>query len=211
MTFTPSHTLARGLLALALGSTGGLALAGGPLGLDHRLNRDDSGIWSPGKQNTLKYGSALVVLGGALWEGSDTRLGRTFFKATDAMVMADAVALLGKSTLRRQRPRDGNDPNAWGGSPGGHSFPSGEVTHITAIVTPFIAEYHDDHPAVWALAALPLYSGVARLKNQAHWQTDVLAGMALGVATGLYAQGRDEAWSVKLLPHGFSVGLSRRF
>jgi len=61
------------------------------------------------------------------------------------------------------------------------------VTHITAIVTPFIEEYGQDHPAIWALAALPLYDGLARMKSQAHWQSDVLAGMALGVGTGLYA------------------------
>ncbi|MBX3652579.1 MAG: phosphatase PAP2 family protein [Ramlibacter sp.] len=210
MTFNALNRLSAAGLALALAVGCGPVAAGGLLGLDHRINRADAGLWSPGKQSVLKYGAALVTVGGALWEGRDTRLGRTFFKATDAMVMADAAALLGKVALRRQRPVDGNDPGAWGRQ-GGRSFPSGEVTHITAVVTPFIAEFHEDHPAVWALAALPLYSGVARLKNQAHWQTDVLAGMALGAAVGLYAHGRDEAWSVKLLPHGFSVGLSRRF
>ena len=53
------------------------------------------------------------------------------------------------------------------------------MAHITAIVTPFIAEYRRDQPLVWALAGLPAYVGVARMKSQAHWQTDILAAMAL--------------------------------
>lgn len=163
------------------------AHADGPLGFDHRLNFDNSGIWSRNNQKTLEMGSAALVIGGALWEGNDTRLGQTFWKSTESMLMGDALAQAGKLVFRRQRPIDGNDPNAWFKSSSNKSFPSGEVTHITAIVTPFIAEYGQDHPAVWALAALPLYDGLARMKSQAHWQTDVLAGMALGIGTGLYA------------------------
>jgi len=52
--------------------------AQGFLGIDHRLNFDNSGIWSRSNQKTLEMGSALVVVGGALWEGNDTRLGKTF-------------------------------------------------------------------------------------------------------------------------------------
>ena len=50
-----------------------------------------------------------------------------------------------------------------------------------------------DHPAVWSLAALPVYIGTARLKAQAHWQTDVLAGAALGGDIGYYESARESA------------------
>lgn len=212
-----SQTLAlvfarRACLALALTLCAGAASAdGGFLKLDHRLNLDNSGLWSRGTQRTIQYGAALAVVGGALWEGRDTRLGRTFFKAADAMVLADATALVAKRVFRRQRPIDGNDPNAWGRASTDRSFPSGEVTHITAIVTPFIAEYHQDYPAVWALAALPVVVGVGRLKSQEHWQTDVLAGMALGAGMGLYAHSRPESLSIGWLPDGLTVGYKTKF
>ena len=159
----------------------------------------------------LEYASAAVVVGGALWEGNDTRLGKTFWKATDSMVMAGVASNGAKLVFRRQRPNTSNDPNAWFKSGADKSFPSGEVTHITAIVTPFIAEYAQDTPSVWALALLPVYDGIARMKSQAHWQSDVLAGAALGVATGLYANNRSESWLVNALPGGFSIGYKKSF
>jgi membrane-associated phospholipid phosphatase len=61
------------------------------------------------------------------------------------------------------------------------------------------------------LAALPLYVGAARLKSQAHWQTDVLAGAALGAGIGYFESTRNSAWSATVLPRGVTVGLSKRF
>jgi undecaprenyl-diphosphatase len=200
------------LTVLVLLASSLTAHADGPLGIDHRLNFDNSGIWSRNTQKTLEMSSAAVVIGGAMWEGNDTRLGKTFWKSTESMLMGDALAQAGKLVFRRQRPIDGNDANAWfQSSSHNKSFPSGEVTHITAIVTPFIAEYGQDHPAIWALAALPLYDGLARMKSQAHWQTDVLAGMALGIGTGLYAGSEKHNWLVNALPGGLSVGYKKSF
>ena len=187
------------------------AHADGLFGIDHRLNFDNSGIWSRSNQKNLEMGSAAIVLGGALWEGNDTRLGQTFWKSTESMLMGDALAQAGKLVFRRQRPIDGNDPGAWFKSSSNKSFPSGEVTHITAIVTPFIAEYGQDNPAVWALAILPLYDGMARMKSQAHWQSDVLAGLALGIGTGLYAGKEKHNWLVQALPGGMSIGYKKSF
>lgn len=200
------------LIAMTFLSSCLSAQADGLLGIDHRLNFDNAGIWSRSNQKTLEMGSALVVLGGALWEGNDTRLGKTFWKSTESMLMGDALAQAGKLVFRRQRPIDGNDAGAWfQSSTHNKSFPSGEVTHITAIVTPFIAEYGHDHPAIWALAALPLYDGMARMKSQAHWQSDVLAGMAIGIGTGLYAGNESHNWLVHALPGGMSIGYKKSF
>jgi undecaprenyl-diphosphatase len=189
----------------------GQAFAGGPFGIDHMLNKDESGIWSRNNQMFLAYSSLAVVAGGAVWEGNDTRLGKTFWKATDSMVMAGVASNGAKLVFRRERPNTSDDPNAWFKTSADKSFPSGEVSHITAIVTPFIAEYAKDTPSVWALALLPAYDGIARMKSQAHWQSDVLAGAALGVATGLYANHRSESWLVNALPGGFSIGYKKSF
>lgn len=196
---------------VAAACAAGAAAAGGPLGIDHRLNFDERGLWDRSSQRFVRFGAAALVIGAALWEGSDSRLGRTLWKSTESLVAADLASEAIKRVTRRARPIQGNNPDDWFGASSHHSFPSGEVTQITAIVTPIIAEYAHDTPAVWALAALPVYVGVARMKAQAHWQTDVLAGAALGGAIGWYEHKRDAAWVVGVLPRGVTVGLRKRF
>ena len=78
-------------------------------------------------------------------------------------------------------------------------------------MTPYVLEYAGDNPAVYALLLLPLYTGVTRVKNQAHWQTDVLAGWAVGGLSGWYAHSRDVPILIEILPHGFRVGLKTSF
>ncbi len=82
---------------------------------------------------------------------------------------------------------------------------------MAAVVAPFIAEYHHDTPAVWVLAALPVYIGVGRLKSQAHWQSDVLAGAALGGTVGYLVHASNPNFTATLLPRGFSVGYHTSF
>ena len=71
-------------------------------------------------------------------------------------------------------------------------------------------EYAHDHPWMLALEALPLYDGIARVKVQAHWQTDVLAGFAIGTAAGYYAHSRDNPFFLEVLPHGVGVGIRKQ-
>jgi len=73
-----------------------------------------------------------------------------------------------------------------------------------------VREYGSVHPGVYALEALPLYGAVARMKFQAHWQTDVPAGLALGTASGYVAHKRDSPFFLHLLPHGAEVGPKQR-
>src|SRR5215469_18290812 len=162
--------------------------AGGPLGIDHRLPYDDSGIWARRDQLWLEKGVILTELGGALWLGGEDRLGRTYWQTIDASVFDAVTVELMKHAFGRERPSQTGDPDQW--FKGGQSFPSGEVALQASFVTPFIAEYGQDHPWVWGLEILPAYDAVARMKTQGHWQTDVLAGWAEGTAWGLYAHGR---------------------
>jgi undecaprenyl-diphosphatase len=65
---------------------------------------------------------------------------------------------------------------------------------------------------VYALALLPAYDAVARVKVQGHWQSDVLVGAAVGVAWGVYAHHRKTPLIMGLLPgHGFMLGYSKSF
>jgi len=59
--------------------------------------------------------------------------------------------------------------------------------------------------------ALPIYDGIARMKSQGHWQTDVLAGAALGAGIGLYNSSRDTPFSVTVLPNAITVGFNKKF
>jgi hypothetical protein len=183
---------------------------GGPLGIDSRLNQDDQGVWKRSNQTTLGRLVVGGVIAGSLWEGSDSRLGKTFWQSTDSMIVGSAGYLALNNTFRRLRPSQTEDPNQWFKS-GGHSFPSGEVTAISAAITPFVLEYGRERPLVVALELLPLYGSIARMKSRAHWQTDVLAGWALGSAAGYYAHSRDQPFTVMVMPQGVTVGLKKKF
>jgi len=200
------------LAAVALGSFGmPVHAGGGPLGIDHRLPYDDHGIWSRPTQELVLDALIAGEIGGALWEGGESRVGRTLWESIDASGAGELSSELLKRVFSRVRPIDANDPDLWfQGSPN-ESFPSGEVTAVTSIITPFVLEYRKDRPAVYALELLPVYDAVARMKVQAHWQTDVIAGFALGTTWGYLAHRRNTPFVLEMLPQGFMVGVSKRF
>jgi undecaprenyl-diphosphatase len=116
-----------------------------------------------------------------------------------------------KWTFQRERPSQTDNPDRFFKGIHNESFPSGEVAVLSGAVTPFIVKYGPDHPAVYALAALPLYDAIARVKVRGHWQSDVIVGAALGVGVGLWASHRDSPLIVGWLPGGFSIGYVHRF
>jgi membrane-associated phospholipid phosphatase len=183
--------------------------AGGPLGIDHKLSYDNSGIWKRSNQLALLDLMIAGELIGGLWEGGETRLGKTYWQAIDASLLAGLSAQPLKYAFSRSRPTQTDDPNAWFQGSGHYSFPSGEVAAISAIVTPFVLEYGAENPSVYALEVLPLYDALARMKVHAHWQTDVLAGFALGTASGFYARRRDSPLVLSLMPNAVFVGLRK--
>ena len=189
----------------------GVWASGGPLGIDHRLPYDDSGIWKRSTQIDLIEALIVGEVGCGLWEGGETRLGRTCWQSIDSSMLAGITAQVMKSAFTRVRPHQFDDPDRWFEGRGYYSFPSGEVAAVTAVVTPFVLEYRDDYPLVYAMEVLPLYDAVARMKVQAHWQTDVLAGFALGTLTGNYAHRRDDPFLLGVLPDGVEVGIRTRW
>jgi PAP2 superfamily len=180
-------------------------------GLDHPLALDEDGPWSRSNQTALEYGVIAIEVAGSLWLGNNDELGHTLWQTVDASVVSGLAATVMKYAFGRARPTQGNDPNAWFKGSCCQSFPSGEVTLQASFVTPFIVNYGRDVPWVWALEILPLYDGYARLKSNAHWQTDVIAGWALGTGVGYWATTRAIPLSVQILPGGLTVGFSKRF
>ena len=204
----------KSVIRCALGLTvlvaSGAFAGGGPLGIDSQVKFDQSGIWARKNQVLLESATLITVVGGALWEGGDSRLGKTYWQAVDSAILATAGATAGKYAFGRVRPSRTADPSQWGKS-GNYSFPSGEVAFVSSAITPFVIEYGHDNPWVYALEVLPAYDSMARVKSRAHWQSDVLAGWALGTATGWYASKRDSPFMLSVMPHGVQMGLSKHW
>ncbi len=207
------HCKAIGIVFCGLWLGAGTAHAsGGPLGIDHRIHYDNSGIWKRSNQKALMYGTILTVAGGAVALGDNDKLGDTFWRSVDSLVITGVASTGLKYTFRRERPSQTSDPNRWFKSSSAQSFPSGEVAAISAAVTPFIVNYGDEHPAVYALALLPAYDAVARMKVHGHWQSDVLVGAALGTGIGIWSAKREHSPLVLgWLPGGFQVGFVHHF
>jgi membrane-associated phospholipid phosphatase len=176
--------------------------------IDHRVTKDTGGIYSV--QDAVPVSLAVLAAGCALWEGSEDRLGKTCWEAGESGLVA-AVAAEGLQYLTgRESPAQTGDPSRWF-SGGKGSFPSTHVSVTTAVLTPFMYQYIREDPWVGALAILPLYEMVARVKAQQHWQTDVLAGAALGFAVGAYEAHRSNPLILSVLPGGVFVGFHHSF
>jgi membrane-associated phospholipid phosphatase len=187
------------------------AHAGGPFGIDHEWALDENGIWARNYQVGIEYGVIAVEIGGALWFGNDNELGHTFWQTLDSSIISGLAADAMKRAFGRARPEQGNNPNAWFKGSCCESFPSGEVTLQASFVTPLIANYAKENPWIWGLEVLPVYDAIARLKSQAHWQSDVIAGWALGTGIGYWTSTWKTPLTVRVLPKGLSIGLSKRF
>ena len=199
------------VLACALVVPKVASAAGGPFGIDHEWALDEKGIWSRSAQNALEI-SVLATEGvGALWLGNDDPLGHTFWQTIDSSLMSGIVAQGMKYAFSRARPYQGNDPNLWFQGSCCKSFPSGEVTLQASFVAPFIVNYAPEHPWIWALEVLPIYDAIARMKSQAHWQSDVLVGWVIGSSFGYLSTTYKTPLVVRVLPRGMTIGISKHF
>ncbi len=206
-----SRWTALGCLLLGLLGAASAHAGGGPFGIDHEWALDTSGIWAQKDQNALEYAALATEVVGGIWYGRDSELGRTFWQSVDSTAVASVSAEILKLAFSRARPDQGGSPNKWFQGSCCDSFPSGEVTVQASFVTPLIVNYARSNPWIWTLEALPLYTGIARLKNQVHWQSDVIAGWALGSAVGYWSTRREIPLSVQLLPRGLTVGVTYRY
>jgi undecaprenyl-diphosphatase len=209
MSLSLRRSAARLICSLALLAVPAL----GEAGIDHVLTYDDSGIWNRKYQLALEYGAIAAEVAGGLWEGGETRMGRTWWQSIDSSVSTAIVVNIMKPVFSRVRPIDSNgDPNLWFKGHGNESFPSGEVSLISSVITPIVLEYRGDQPWVYGLELLPIYDGIARMKVQAHWQTDVLAAFAIGTTAGWLAhRNPNQPYILRVMPHGIYVGLSHSF
>jgi undecaprenyl-diphosphatase len=179
--------------------------------IDHKIPYDQSGIWNPNVYRTMIGVLGVADLGGALWEGAETRLGKTLWQTMDSQIIALGTTTVMKEVFTRVRPSDTDNPCEWFAGDHNSSFPSREAAWSASLVTPFVLEYGSQHPAAYGLLLFPLYIGAARVKAQAHWQSDVLFGWAVGGLSGWLAHSLETPLLVHVAPGGVVVGLKTRF
>ena len=129
----------------------------------------------------------------------------------EAWAMVEAVGLSGvtayalKYAIARQGPDQTSDPNQWRKS-GGNSFPSFHATAAFAVGTVLAESGNDEYRWVrrflgYGLGAATSYE---RLKHNAHWLSDTVAGAALGIASAHFAMNSrertDQETSLRLVP-----------
>ncbi len=119
---------------------------------------------------------------------------------SEAWTMLEAAGLSGvsayalKYAIRREGPDQTTDPNEWLKGSGG-SFPSFHSTAAFAVGTVLAESGNDDYR--WLRRLLGYGLGVAtsyeRLKHNAHWLSDTVAGAALGTASARFTMNRNYA------------------
>lgn len=153
---------------------------------------------SPPLNGQDKHSTSDAIPAAALVAGTwlvgwsiDAKTGRI-----EAYRMLEAAALGGVTTevfkyaAGRSRPNETLHPNEW--RQGGSSFPSLHATAAFAIGTVFAESGSDDYR--WIRRAIGYgvagYTGYARLHDNAHWLSDVVAGAAVGVYSGAFTLDR---------------------
>jgi membrane-associated phospholipid phosphatase len=162
--------------------------------LDRRLMRRSYGWRSPGLDRCLVavtraanysrlwllVAAILAVFGG---ERGRRAAGRGLLAITIAAVVANGPA---KLLARRRRPFSRSRP-ALIRMPRSTSFPSGHSAAAFAFATGACAESPVLAPALIPLAGVVAYS---RVHAGVHYPSDVAAGVAIGVGSGLLAASR---------------------
>jgi membrane-associated phospholipid phosphatase len=150
--------------------------------------------------------TAAVV--GATWAYAfaiDSSAGRgEAWNMVEAAGLSGVTAYALKFAAGREPPDATTDPNEWG--KGGNSFPSLHATAAFAVGTVLAESGNDEYRIVRRLLGygLGIFTSYERLKHDAHWLSDTVAGAALGAASAHFVMDRrlatGEAGSLRLVP-----------
>ncbi|TLY79395.1 MAG: phosphatase PAP2 family protein [Gammaproteobacteria bacterium] len=123
-----------------------------------------------------------------LIDDSDGR--REAWAMLEAAGLSSTTAFVLKFAAGRKRPDETTDPNRWGAS--GASFPSVHAAAAAAIGTVLAESGNDEYRWLRRVLGYGLASatGYERLKHNAHWLSDTVAGAALGAATAHFVMNR---------------------
>lgn len=143
--------------------------------------------------------------------GNDSRFGNTVWQSIDSMIMAGLATEALKVSFGRVRPVDSHLYDKQWFQDGNKSFPSGHVSSMSSIVSPFIFEYAHEKPLVHLLWLFPIHQAIGRVKDKRHYKTDVSVGFLLGIASGWIANQQDTPFSLSWTDNGIYAGLKWNF
>ena len=128
----------------------------------------------------------LATWGFAAWT-DDPNGHREAWSMLEAAGLSTVNAYALKFIIRREGPYQTSDPNEWFKS-GGRSFPSEHATASFAIGTVLAEAGGDDYRWLRRVLGYGLGIGTSylRLKHNAHWLSDTVAGGALGIASAQF-------------------------
>jgi membrane-associated phospholipid phosphatase len=128
----------------------------------------------------------LGTWGFAAWT-NDPNGHREAWSMLEAAGLSTINAYALKFIIRREGPSQTSDPNEWFKS-GGRSFPSEHATASFAIGTVLAEAGGDDYRWLRRVLGYGLGIGTSylRLKHNAHWLSDTVAGGALGIASAQF-------------------------
>lgn len=133
-------------------------------------------------------------------------LSRLSVRAGTAVVLASGITGVLKYSIGRTRPFHGGDSDHFRPFSGETSFPSGHTTLAFALATVIADETKDSWSDV-ALYSAATLTGFARMNDDRHWASDVLAGALIGHLTARWVDRRGGLFNVG--PR--SVGVSLTF
>ena len=139
-------------------------------------------------------------MAGILFVGSLTS-GNTYFQdaaftSFQSVIFATLMTNGMKLIVGRSRPNSGSGPNSIHPFSGHRSFPSGHATTVFALTTPWLVYY--PNVATATLFILGAGTAVARMADDYHWFSDVLAGGVIGFGTGYLLSKRHQGLARKM-------------
>ena len=81
--------------------------------IDHRVTKDESGLWNPDVYRSVFATLTVAQIGGAAWEGAETRFGKTMWQGIDSQLVTVAATQVMKYSFARVRPADTDNPCEW--------------------------------------------------------------------------------------------------
>ncbi len=157
--------------------------------------------------------AAAVFATGAYAMIIDSSAGRTeAWSMLEAGALASTTGFVLKFAAGRERPNATTDPNRW--RQHGASFPSLHATAAFAIGTVLAESGNDRYRWIRRFLGYGIATATAyeRVKHNAHWLSDVVAGAALGMASAHFVLNReyrsDRSAGLSLVPIDRGVMLS---
>jgi membrane-associated phospholipid phosphatase len=161
----------------------------------HFINKEGPTVGS--KSEDLPDAIPAIALLGGTWvfaHFTEDRAGNLEAREMlEALGLSAVTAEALKFAAGRETPYQSSNDDEWG--KGGSSFPSLHTTAAFAIGTVLAESGNDDYRWIRRVLGygVGLATGYERLKHNAHWLSDTVAGAALGAASAHFVMNRHEA------------------